>query len=433
MRCICVILDGLGDRGHAAFRGRTPLQVAHTPYLDKLAALGMNGLYHSFFQGIAMSSEMAHFRMFGYDVHDFPGRGLLEAVGEGIPVKNGEVALLARLVSVDEEERTLVLRQENPEVDAHTCHVLQEEIERYEKDGVEVHFVPTKGIKGILVMRGHVSSQITDSNPIYEGRPLMEVLPLHGQRKDTGAHLTARILNEYLIWCYRTLSEHPLNAERVKEGVPALNAVGTQRAGQMRHLPSFEEKWGLRALSIASGPVYVGLGTLLGMNCHGATDSEEPGKDLLDRLRAAKEMEDFDFVHVHTKAVDEASHAKDPDVKRTVIESLDPAFAFALDEIVPDKEVLLVITSDHSTPSTGKMIHSGETVPLTILGKYTRRDGVTGFDEIRCAGGSLGVVRGNELMYLILNFLDRGKLFGLMDSPIDRPYMAADSKPLKVK
>ena len=67
MRCILVILDGLGDRGHAVFQGKTPLAAARTPNLDRLAELGMNGLYHPWHQGLALPSELAHFLMFGYE------------------------------------------------------------------------------------------------------------------------------------------------------------------------------------------------------------------------------------------------------------------------------------------------------------------------------------------------------------------------------
>lgn len=84
-RCILVILDGLGDHGHAVFGGQTPLQAASTPNLDRLASLGMNGLYHSYLQGVAMPSEIAHFLMFGYDLTDFPGRGYLEAMVKTSP------------------------------------------------------------------------------------------------------------------------------------------------------------------------------------------------------------------------------------------------------------------------------------------------------------------------------------------------------------
>ena len=86
MRCILVILDGIGDRGQGCFDGKTPLDAAYTPNMDYLASIGMNGLYHSLAQGIPMSSETAHFLMFGNDIEDFPGRGVIEAIGEGIPV-----------------------------------------------------------------------------------------------------------------------------------------------------------------------------------------------------------------------------------------------------------------------------------------------------------------------------------------------------------
>ena len=79
------------------------------------------------------------------------------------------------------------------------------------------------------------------------------------------------------------------------------------------------------------------------------------------------------------------------------------------------------------------MIHSGETVPLTMVGKYTRRDDVGEFNEISCAKGGLGLVKGKELMYLILNFLDRGKLWGLMDSPVNQPFSPGNYKPLRIE
>jgi len=120
------------------------------------------------------------------------------------------------------------------------------------------------------------------------------------------------------------------------------------------------------------------------------------------------------------------------DLKKATIESLDRALAYAIEEITTDETILFVVTADHSTASTGRMIHSGETVPLTMVGKYTRRDDVNKFNEVNCAGGALGPVRGKELMYLILNFLDRGKLWGLMDSPVNQPFYPGNYKPLLI-
>jgi 2,3-bisphosphoglycerate-independent phosphoglycerate mutase len=433
MRCILVVLDGVGDRGVAAFGGQTPLQRARTPNLDRLAALGMNGLLHPWNQGIALPSEMAHFLLFGYDLSEFPGRGYLEALGENLKIDPGEIVLLARIFSVREDRGRLVLEVENPQVDPETCLTLQEEIKHFRHEGLELEFIPTKGIRGILRLTGEVAVEITDSNPIYEGRPLMEVLPFASHRESVSARRTAAALNHYLVWCYHRLAAHPLNRRRTKAGLPPLNAVGTQRPGGFKPVQSFPEKWGLTSLAIAAGPLYQGLSRYLGLAQHPVKDTDRPGEDLRQRLELARSAADFDFIYVHTKAPDEAAHTKDPRIKRAVLEDLDTAFGFALEEIVSDPEVLFVITADHATNSAGRMIHSGESVPLCMIGRYTRRDAVKRFDEVSGAGGALGLVRGRELMYLVLNFLDRGKLFGLMDSPWDQPFFPGRYKPLIIK
>jgi 2,3-bisphosphoglycerate-independent phosphoglycerate mutase len=433
MRCILLLLDGLGDRSHPILKGKTPLQAAHTPNLDKIAAIGMNGLFHSHLQGAALPSELAHFLMFGYRISEFPGRGVVEALGEGIDVHEGDVALLARIFSVSRESKTLVLRHENPELDSKSCRILHETVGRFNHLGVEVEFLPTKGIGGILILRGDVSSGVTDSNPIIEGRPLMEVLPLRPMADDPSARKTAEVLNAYLKWCFRTLSDHPLNRKRVEMGLPPINAVGTQRAGMIGKIPSFTEKWGLNGLMIASGAVYHGLGQVVGMETLKVKDTADAGRDLRERLEIAHKAREFDFIHVHTKATDEAGHTKDPLVKKRVIEAIDTALAYAVEEIVPDDDVLFIVTADHSTASCGTMIHTGESVPIAMTGKYTRRDDVRRFDEVSCASGGLSLIRGEELMYLVLNFLDRGKLWGLMDSPDDQPFTPGRYTPLLVE
>jgi len=429
-RGILVVLDGLGDHGHAMLQGRTPLMAAHTPNLDRLAALGMNGLYHASLQGVALPSEIAHFLMFGYELADFPGRGYLEALGANLSVTDDDVALLGRLFCVQEEAGQLILTVEDPQVDTATCLALQREIQHFQAHGVDVEFIPTKGIQGLVRLRGPVSPDITDSNPIQEGRPLMQVLPLAGREADPAVQQTCRALNDYLLWTHRILSQHPLNRRRQDRGLPPLNAVGLQRPGRYKPILSFADKWGLQPLALATGPLYRGLSQYLGMTLLPVTDSANPEVDLRERLELARGLADFDFVYIHTKAPDVAAHTKDPHHKQRVIAQLDRAFAFALRAIAPDPNLLLVITADHSTNSAGAMIHSGETVPLTMVGAFTRRDGVSRFDEVSCAGGALGLVRGAELMYLILNFLDRGKLFGLRDAPVDQPYTPGPATPL---
>jgi 2,3-bisphosphoglycerate-independent phosphoglycerate mutase len=159
-------------------------------------------------------------------------------------------------------------------------------------------------------------------------------------------------------------------------------------------------------------------------------DTGNVEEDLSSRLRIAKDAYEYDFIHVHTKMPDEAGHTKNPWYKKDVIEAIDRALAVAVNEIITDREVLLVVTADHSTACSGIMIHTGETVPLAMVGKYVRKDRVAEFNEVTCPRGGLSIVKGRELMYLILNFLDRAKMQGLMDTPVDQPYYPGDYPPL---
>jgi 2,3-bisphosphoglycerate-independent phosphoglycerate mutase len=427
MRCILVILDGLGDRAHPALKGQTPLQAAHTPHLDQLATRGMNGLYHPCLQGIPLSSEIAHFLIFGYDLEEFPGRGYIEASGSGIEIDDKEVVLLCHFCSVVKEDNKLILVKERPAITESELSALLKEVSHYTKDDITFRFVSTKGADGFLVISGTASSAITDSNPIAEGRPLISVQPLDASPE---AHQTARALNQYFRWLYQRLSSHPLNNDRKKEQLPPINILATQRAGRKRPLESFFDRWGLKGVSIAAGPLYWGLCQEIGMDIIKEKESGDPEKDLKERLRQAHDAGEYDFIHVHTKMPDEAAHTKDPLHKQEVIEALDRAMAFAVKNIAPDPENLLVVTADHSTPSAGTMIHSGETVPLTMVGRYPRHDTVTAFNEVDCARGALGMVKGKELMYLVLNFLDRAKMKGLMDTPVDQPYTPGHYRPL---
>lgn len=93
-----------------------------------------------------------------------------------------------------------------------------------------------------------------------------------------------------------------------------------------------------------------------------------------------------------------------------------------------NEETIVVVTADHSTPSSGPQVHSGEPVPITVVGPGIRQDLVQRFDEIHCGAGALGGVRGKDFMYMVLNWLDRAKLQGLMDGPHNRPYWPGDQR-----
>lgn len=432
-KCILLLLDGLGDRSFPEFDHRTPLQAAHTPTLDALAKGGINGLFHASRQGIALPSENAHFAMFGYDPDDFPGRGALEALGAEIPLEPDDVALLAHLVEVREENGGLILQRDLPEIDPDERKELVAAIGHYQTRDISIEFIPTGGLFGILVLRGPVSVHITDTNHMWEGRPLPEVEAWQECGEPEMAEKTARALKNYLLWAYAQLQSHPVNKRRLEQNRDPINFLVTQRAGRLKRVVPMQERYGLRGLSIASGMVYWGLSRFLGLEVRKVEDTQDPGADLAARLALARQaLDDFDFIHVHTKAPDQAAHSKSPWRKLEVIEALDRGIAHEIEILLDDPKNLLVVTSDHSTPSGGTLIHSGEPVPVTFIGEGVRRDEVKRFDEVAAAAGALGQVRGKDLVYLILNYLDRAKLTGIMDTPVDQPYWPGNYRPFRL-
>jgi 2,3-bisphosphoglycerate-independent phosphoglycerate mutase len=434
-KCIMILLDGLGDRSYPEFEHKTPLQSAKTPVLDRLAAQGANGLYHAGLLGQALPSENAHFAMFGYDRQDFPGRGALEALGAGLAIENGQVALLAHFVSVTPAaDGTLVLKEGKPESTAAEIRALIRTVGQYKANDIQLRLHHTSGFHGILSLSGRVSPYVTDSDPMEEGRSLVAVVPWADHADDPPTQNTARALSSYLAWVHLTLKDHAVNHTRRKAGQLPLNGLVFQRAGRLKPVAPFRQKYGLKGLIMASGIVYHGLAAYLGMDVYKVKDTAQPADDLARRLQIAiKQLKVHDFIHVHTKTPDQAAHTKDPMAKKRVIEELDQGIGAVIDTLLADPELLLVVAADHSTPSTGPLVHSGEPVPLIFHGPGIRRDTVRKFDEISAAAGAMGFVRGKELIYLILNHLDRAKLCGLMDTPIDQPYYPGNYEPFRLQ
>ena len=433
-KCILILLDGIGDRAFDAFGNKTPLQAAHTPTMDRVAVLGSNGLYHAARLGQALPSENAHFAIFGFDADDFPGRGALEALGAGVDISRKDVSILAHFACLKEDRGILLLEQDKPTAQSDESRELIETVSRYEGHGIQVRFYQTKGLFGVVVLSGDVSPYITDTNPMREGSPLMEVKAWESHAHDTKSLNSAQALKAYLVWAYGQLSEHRVNLARLSAGLSPINGLVTQRAGQLKPVCPFPRRYGMRGLSIASGFVYAGMSSYLGLDFMKVDDSDDPAQDMAERLALARgALKDYDFIHVHTKTPDEAAHTKNPWKKKAVIEALDRGIAREIEPLLHDPEVVVVLTADHSTPSSGPLIHSGEAVPLVICGDGVRRDMVQHFDEVHAAAGSLGTVREKELMYLILNYLDRAKLVGIMDTQQDQAYWPGDYEAFSIR
>jgi 2,3-bisphosphoglycerate-independent phosphoglycerate mutase len=435
--CLLVLLDGLADRSFPELDHRTPLQAAHTPNLDRLAALGSCGHFHAYVPGAALPSEEAHFFMMGYARNEFPGRGYLEALGEGMAFADDDVLLLAHLAMYDRQGESLILRKKKPKIDEAEAAPLMAAVAAYDGPEGEVFFRRARGVSGVVGLKGKVGAAvapwITDSDPMLPGRPLLRPLPWEGHERDPGAVHACRLLAAYLRHAHQVLSAHPVNAERVRRGLPPVNGVLTQRAGRRLPIPTLAERWGLSVLSLASSPIYRGIFLAMGAAAELVSEDPDPGRDLGRKLELALDrLDTYDLIHVHSKAPDEAAHEKDPRLKLEVIESLDRGLAGLAEQMETRPGLVVAVVGDHATPSGGELIHSGECSPLLVAGPGLWRDGVGGYDEVRCAQGALGSLRGGEMLMFLLNLLDRVKLMGLRDHPRDLPFYPGPATPLNL-
>ena len=406
-----VIPDGAGDRPHAglagpvpgdpsgAVRARTPIEAARTPNLDALAALGRSGLLYPLGPGLAPSSHQAHFALFGYGAQDFPGRGLFEALGEGLPPAEGEVVLRANLARVSERDSVLWI-DERPDPRAGDAPYLAETQLDAEIDGVRMRFVHTGALQGLLFLSATderaLSHFVSDADPLHADTAVLEVCPLEEAPDAGAAARTARALNAWMRHARRALSGQRLDAMLVKW------------AGALACVTPFSLRTGLRGVSLGAGALYAGLSAALGLDHRELGVEPDPEADVAVRVAATLDLvaEGYDFVHLHTKWPDMAGHRKDPAHKAAVIEGVDRALA-PLVPLVERGQVVVAVCPDHQTPSAGPLYHGGGAVPLVIAGGMAGADAVTAYGETACATGGLGTVRGSDVLPLALDAADR--------------------------
>jgi 2,3-bisphosphoglycerate-independent phosphoglycerate mutase len=423
MKIILILLDGLGDRSYRVLQDLTPLQAAFTPNLDRLAQIGSNGLFHASFLGQCLPSETAHYLLFGYNVEDFPGRGLLEAVGDNVPFDDQDVLCLSHLSGVTWQDDIPILIHSRKDIPGNAKEIgrIFNAISPYETHGIQFLLHQTRRNDAILVVKGEVSPYVSDSDPMTLGKPVAKIEPLADNPEPEKSGKTALAMNTYLSYCHRTLKDHS----------PA-NFLTTQRCGRRVEQRKFNDQWGLNGLLIASESIYIGLACELGLTAFRVKNSDDPAQDLRERIRLALEDNEHDYIHVHTKDIDEAAHSGDPEKKKNVISALDCGLDELLGVVESRNDLLVVVTADHSTPSISPLIHSGEPVPVILTGPNVRRDKVGVFDEISAAEGCLGLIRGQELMYMILNYSDRAVLHGHQMGTIKRPYFPDSYRPFKL-
>jgi 2,3-bisphosphoglycerate-independent phosphoglycerate mutase len=400
-----VVMDGLGDRPIPELGGLTPLEAAHTPNLDALATRGICGIMNAIGVGQRPGSDTSHLSLLGYDIDCYyTGRGTIEVTGLGMRLQPGDVALRGNLGTVDDD---LVVLDRRAGRLPDTGPFVQD-LNGLTYEGVTLLVQPGTGHRAGIILRGPgLSSRISDNDPHEVGVKVHQVYPLDDTPE---AVFSARVLNHFLAEAHQRLAAHPLNRERRSEGKPPANYLLARGAGYYKKVESFQERYGLKACAIAGGGLYKGIGAFLGMDVldvPGATGLANT--DLNAKFAAALKAlaGPYDFAFVHLKATDAFGEDGDFPGKKGFIEKIDQAVRVLLE--VPG--LLLVFTADHSTPCALKR-HSGDPVPLMMVGEGVRTDAVRQFGERACAQGGLGRLTGLQVMPEIINLLGLAKLIG---------------------
>lgn len=402
---LLVVLDGLGDRPLKELGGKTPLQAAATPQLDRFAAEGVNGLVDPIAPGVCPGSDTAHLALLGYEPrHVYTGRGPFEAAGVGIDVRPGDVAFRCNFATVDDnghvaDRRAGRIREGTADLAA--------ALDGREIDGVRVLFREGTEHRAALVLRGDgLSAAVSDTDPHREGAPIRHADPL---ADDAGR--TAAILNRFLEEARPILADHPVNRDRRARGLPPANALVTRGGGVFPHLPSLREKHALEGAVVAGVALIKGICRALGMavmDVPGATGGLDT--DLEAKAEAAMgALREKDFVLLNVKAPDICGHDGKVREKVRVVEGIDDMVGRLQSGLGDD--VVIALTADHSTPCVLRA-HSGDPVPTSLHGEGVRRDDVAVFDEIAAARGGLGRLRGTDLLPVLLDLAGRSTKYG---------------------
>lgn len=384
-KILLVVLDGVGGLSYE--NGKTELEAAEKPNLDKLARESSCGLAVPVGYGITPGSGPAHISLFGFDPLKYQiGRGILEALGLGMEVGEKDVAVRGNFAT--KKEGLIVDRRAgriSTEKNRELIALLKENIEKIED--VEVILKSGKEHRFAMILRGDgLSDNVTDADPQKEGLPHKKP-----QALDKDSEKTAAIAWKFI-----------QKAEEVLKGREPANTVLLRGFSKYPNIPSVQEVFKLKAAALATYPMYRGLAKLVGM------EVIDCGETLKEQVKTLKEIwNEYDFFYFHYKKTD--SSGEDGDFMRKVkaIEEFDRVLPQLL-ELNPD---VIVVTGDHSTPSLMKS-HSWHPVPFILKAKFALTDDVRKFTEKECAKGILGIFPAMEAMPLMLANAGKLKKFG---------------------
>lgn len=394
MKHVIILGDGMSDYPVARLGGKTPLQVARHPHMDRIAREGRCGLFKTIEEDVPTGSEAANLAVLGYDPRQvLQGRGVLEAASMGVDIGPDDMAMRCNLLCLFEDGR----------IKNHSAgHISSEESDEILKTlqpalgGADLNFYTGVSYRHLFVGRG--LDPRLDCTPPHD-HPNEPAEPLLIRAQVPAAQPTADRLNDLTRRSWSLLKDHPVNQRRRAAGKDPANSIWLWSPGKRPQMWTFQERFGVTGAVISAVDLIRGIGVYAGLQIlkvPGATglwNTNYEGK--ADAALAA--LRQFDFVYVHVEAPDEAGHEGDLDLKIRTIEDLDARLIGRILAGVEGANTVVAVLPDHPTP-VEKRIHVRDAVPVAIRDPRQPADQVTSYDEVACAAGALGTLHGDAFI-----------------------------------
>ncbi len=396
MKYLVVLFDGMADYPVPELGGKTPLEAADTPNIDRLAKTATVGLVKSVDDGMKPGSDVANLSILGYDPKKYyTGRSPLEAGSIGIDMKTTDVSLRCNLVTLTDEENyedKTILDYCADDISSEDAEVLVNFLAEH-LNNEEFTFYNGVSYRHCLIWDNGTTDVGTLTPPHdITGKPIKEYIPNHPN---------AEKLYALMKKSYDLLKDHPLNLERIKNGKRPANSIWLWGEGVRAQLDDFKEKYGLKGSMISAVDLLKGIGKFAGMNVvqvdgvTGYIDTNFEGK-------AQAAIEEFkngqDFVYIHVEAPDECGHRNEIDNKVKAISIIDKVILGPVTEYLRSQgDFKVLVTPDHATPLS-LMTHTNDPIPFFIYDSTKECAGVDGFCERTAKETGLFIQPGYTIM-----------------------------------
>lgn len=394
MKYVVILGDGMADEPIESLGGKTILEAAHTPNMDRLSKISEIGMVHTVPDGMAPGSDTANLSVLGYDPKIYySGRSPLEALSIGVPMKDTDIALRCNIVTVSDDdlpyEEKTIIDHSSSEISTEDCAVLLEAVREQLEDDVFKFYLGTSYRHCTIWDNGEVVP-LTPPHDVL-GQTIGQYLPKEPR------------LREMMAKSYEILKNHPINQERKAKGLNPANSCWFWGAGTKPALSSFYEKTGKKGVMISAVDLLKGIAVGAGM-----TNIIVPGADgtlhtnYVGKAQAAVKalvQDGYDFAYIHVEAPDEMGHQGSIERKIKAVENLDE---FVVKTVVEEmqksgEDFRVVITPDHPTPIRVRT-HVAEPVPYMLYDSTNPLERTWDYNEKDAKASKNYIANGHQLI-----------------------------------